>query len=339
MNEKKPLRPVASLMVLTGLNLLDYLDRTILGAVLPPLRAELNLSYEQAGTIGTAFMLGYFVTSPLFGYLGDRFSRRWLIAAGVFVWSFGTLMSGHAHDYVLLLLFRVLVGFGEASFGTLSPGWIADLFPARQRNNAITIFYFAIPVGSAIGYLLGGWIAVRYGWRAAFLFAGYPGLFLAFIIFLLREPGRGASDDRPAVRADARRHGWGVFRKLLKFPRYVLVVVGYTAQTFAMGGFQIWAPSFLVEVHRMELDNAAFFFGASLAAAGLVATLAGGFMATRWQTHGDRLCLGPGSKRFRGCADGVPFIQPREPGGGQDGIGAHDIPAVSIHRSGQHPHS
>lgn len=282
MNEKKPLWPVASLAVLTGLNLVDYLDRTILGAVLPPLRAELGLSYEQAGTIGTAFMLGYFLTSPIFGYLGDRLARRHLVAAGVFVWSFGTLMSGHAHGYVSLLCFRALVGLGEASFGTISPGWIADLFPTGRRNNAITVFYFAIPVGSALGYLIGGWLAARYGWRMAFLCAGYPGLFLAATLYLLREPRRGASDAGASAHSGL-SPGWRVYRELLGYRRYVLVVAGYTAQTFAMGGFQIWAPTFLVEVHRMKLDEATFFFGASLAASGLVATLLGGFAATRWQ--------------------------------------------------------
>jgi MFS family permease len=281
-NEKKPLWPVTSLVVLTGLNLLDYLDRTILGAVMPPLRAELNLSDEQGGTVGTAFMLGYFLTSPLFGYLGDRMPRRWLIAGGVFVWSLGTLLSGHAHAYVSLLFFRALVGFGEASFGTISPGWIADLFPKGKRNNAITVFYFAIPVGSAIGYLLGGWMATHYGWRAAFLCAGYPGLLLAFLLFLLREPARGASDGA-STHPGHGPVGWRVYWELLKIPRYVLLIAGYTAQTFAMGGFQIWAPSFLVEIHHMKLDEANLFFGGSLAATGLVATLAGGFTATRWQ--------------------------------------------------------
>jgi MFS family permease len=281
-NEKKPLWPIASLAVLTGLNLVDYLDRTILGAVLPPLRAELGLTYEQAGTIGTAFMLGYFLTSPIFGYLGDRLPRRHLVAAGVFVWSLGTLMSGHSHSYVSLLFFRTLVGLGEASFGTISPGWIADLFPAGRRNNGITIFYFAIPVGSAIGYLVGGWIAAHYGWRAAFLYAGYPGLLLAGTLYLLREPQRGASDASSPVHA-AGVPGWRVYRELWGYRRYVLVVAGYTAQTFAMGGFQIWAPTFLVDVHHMKLEEASFFFGASLAASGLVATLAGGFTATRWQ--------------------------------------------------------
>ena len=160
-NDAKPLWPVATLVALTGLNLLDYLDRQLLAAVLPALQADLHIGDQKAGTIATAFMLGYFLTAPIFGWLGDRVSRRWLIAGGVFVWSLGTLLSGHANAFIPLLCFRVLVGFGEASFGTIRPGWIADLFPPQRRNNAITIFYFAIPVGSALGYLMGGYLAVH----------------------------------------------------------------------------------------------------------------------------------------------------------------------------------
>lgn len=282
MNANKPVLPVLSLVVLTGLNLLDYLDRQVLAAVLPPLQKELGLHDEQAGTIGTAFMLGYFLTSPFFGYLGDRMPRRWLIAAGVFVWSLGTLLSGHASAYTMLIFFRVLVGFGEASFGTISPGWIADLFPAKRRNNAISWFYLAIPVGSALGYILGGMIAAKYGWRSAFLFAGYPGLVLAFVLFLLREPERGATDEKKSPE-DSVSPGWGAYIEVFRHPAYVLVVAGYVAQTFVMGGFSFWAPTFLVRVHHMDLAAAGGFFGQALVVMGLIATLGGGYLATAWQ--------------------------------------------------------
>jgi len=283
-NDGKPLWPALSLLTLTGLNLLDYLDRQLLAAVLPALQEELKIGDEPAGRIATAFMLGYFLTAPIFGWLGDRLSRTWLVAGGVFVWSLGTLMSGHVHAYASLLCFRVLVGFGEASFGTISPGWIADLFPPARRNNAITIFYFAIPVGSALGYLLGGYMAVHYGWRSAFLWAGYPGLGLALLLFLLREPARGASEPVPLdATAAAPKPGWRAYLDLFRYPSYLLVVAGYVAQTFAMGGFALWAPTFLHRIHHLPLDRAGFFFSASLAATGLVATLAGGFWATRWQ--------------------------------------------------------
>ncbi len=281
-NDKKPLWPVASLCLLTGLNLFDYLDRKLLDGVLPLLRKDLGLTYEQGGRLTTAFMLGYFLTSPIFGYLGDRVPRRWLVAAGVFVWSLGTLLSGHGDTFAAILCFRVMVGLGEASFGTISPGWIADLFPANKRNNAITVFYLAIPVGAAAGYLLGGYLGVHYGWRSAFYFVGYPGLLFAATMFLLREPPRGASEAKPVDDAQASL-GWRAYLELRKSPTYVLVVLGYTAQTFAMGGFSSWAPTFYNEAHHMPLDKADFFFGSSLAASGLLATLGGGFLATRWQ--------------------------------------------------------
>lgn len=283
-NANKPAWPIASLALLTGLNLLDYLDRQLLAAVLPKLQPELGLNDEQAGTIGTAFMLGYFLTAPLFGYLGDRLPRRWLIGAGVFVWSLGTLLSGHAHTLVMLICFRALVGFGEASFGTISPGWIADLFSPTKRNNAISWFYLAIPVGSALGYILGGLIASKYGWRAAFLFAGYPGLLLAFLLFFLREPARGATEETSTTaHAPSVLAGWRSYFELFRFPSYTLVILGYIAQTFAMGAFSFWAPTFLVRVHHMELAAASGFFGQALVITGLLATLGGGYLATVWQ--------------------------------------------------------
>jgi MFS family permease len=283
LNERKPLWPIASLVLLSGLNLLDYIDRTLLASVLPLLKQSLSLSDGQSGMLGTAFMLGYFLTSPIFGYLGDRLPRRWLIAAGVFVWSLGTLLSGHANGFLLLLVFRVLVGFGEASFGTISPSWIADLFGPARRNLMISIFYLAIPVGSALGYVLGGFLAAHYGWRAAFLVAGYPGLLLAGLLFLLREPPRGASDPVGATATEPEHRGWRAYGELWGFPRYRLVVLGYIAQAFALGGFQLWAPTFLYRVHRMELEAANRYFGLSLVLTGLVSTLAGGWLASVWQ--------------------------------------------------------
>ncbi len=288
-NEKKPHWPLASLLVLTGLNLLDYLDRQLLAAVLTPIKEELHLSDEQLGTIQSAFMWGYFLTSPIFGYLGDRLPRRWLVAGGVFVWSLGTVMSGHVNALGALIFFRVLVGFGEASFGTISPGWIADLFPPAKRNNAISIFYLAIPVGSALGYILGSAIAAKYGWRAAFLWAGYPGLLLAFVLFLLREPARGASEGKaPACVAAEAKPGWSAYLGLFKFRQYRLVIAGYVAQTFAMGGFALWAPTFLHRVHHMKNADAGDFFGKALVISGLIATLGGGFVATAWQRRTGR---------------------------------------------------
>ena len=280
LNNERRLWPRASLAALTGLNLLDYFDRQLLASVLTPLKMEMNLSDDQLGTLQSAFMLGYFLTAPIFGYLGDRCPRRWLVAAGVLVWSFGTLLSGHAGTLGNLIVFRVLVGLGEASFGTISPGWIADLFVPQKRNLAISIFYLAIPVGSALGYVVGSTIAANYGWRAAFLWAGYPGIAAAFLLLLLREPPRGGTE---LVTHGSSPVGWRTYLTLLRFRDYRLVVAGYAAQTFALGGFALWAPTFLYRVHHMEYEAAGQFFGGALVVTGLLATMAGGFAGTAWR--------------------------------------------------------
>lgn len=274
--------PTVALSILTGLNFLCYLDRYVLAAVLEPLKADLHLLDGDLGRLSTAFMLGYFVTSPLFGYFGDRYPRRCLILAGIFFWSLGTVLTGLAGTFALMVSMRVLVGLGEASYATLSPGWIADLYSPAKRNNALTIFYTAIPVGSAIGYLVGGVVSEHYGWREAFYFAGAPGLLLAFILLWMHEPRRGEADAAAGVvNTDEKPRLRDIFA-LRKLVNYNLVVWGYTAYTFALGAFAIWGPAFLSRFHQVPNEKASLFFGAVLAAAGLVGTLAGGLLATAW---------------------------------------------------------
>ena len=273
---QRSLTPFWTLFILTGLNLFNYLDRFVLPAVLPPLQKDLHLNDAQAGTIGTAFMIGYFVTSPFFGWLGDRFSRKWLIALGIFIWSLGTVLTGFAGSFTMLLGFRVLVGVGEASYATISPGVISDSFPAAKRNNALTIFYVAIPVGAALGSILGDYVSAHYSWRDAFIWAGAPGLLLALILLPFRETPRGHSDHVAPAKPSL-----ADILNLFRIPAFLLVVLGYTAYTFALGGFAHWGPTFLNRVHGVE--NAGRFFGLVLAGAGLVGTFAGGFAATAWQ--------------------------------------------------------
>ena len=278
---RRQLSPGWILFILTGLNLVNYLDRFVLSAVLPPLQHELGINDGQAGRLVTAFMIGYFVTSPFFGWLGDRFPRKWLIAAGIFVWSLGTVLTGFAPTFVSMVCFRVLVGLGEASYATISPSLISDSFSPQKRNNAITIFYVAIPVGAALGTMIGGYIAAHWGWRHAFIWAGAPGLLLALVLLPFTEPRRGQAEGRasdaaqkPTVRDLAR---------LFCIPDYLLVVLGYTAYTFALGAFGLWGPTFLHRVHGVAVDRAGGFFGAVLVVAGLVGTMIGGFAATAWQ--------------------------------------------------------
>ena len=276
----KKLSPSWLLFILTGLNLFNYVDRYILSAVLSPLQSELHLNDGGTGRIVTAFMIGYFVTSPIFGYLGDRFPRKWLIALGIFVWSLGTVLTGMAATFSMLLFFRILVGVGEASYATISPSLISDSFSSIRRNNALTIFYVAIPVGAALGTILGGQIAAHFGWRPAFIWAGIPGLFLALILLPFEEPARGAADGGPSSKV---KPTIGGVLNLFKLGKFNLLVLGYTAYTFALGAFGIWGPTFLHRVHHVTNERAATFFGIVLVAAGLLGTLGGGFAATAWQ--------------------------------------------------------
>ena len=279
----RQLSPFWTLFILTGLNLFNYFDRFVLQAVLPSLQSELKIGDGEAGGIATAFMIGYFVTSPFFGYLGDRGSRKWLIAAGIFVWSLGTVLTGFASTWLVLLSFRVLVGVGEASYATISPSYISDTFSREKRNNALTIFYVAIPVGAALGSIFGGMISAKYGWRQAFIWAGAPGLLLAVALLPFNEPQRGAAEAGPRqLESVSKPTARDVFR-LFRIPEYFLVVAGYAAYTFALGAFGHWASTFLNRVHGLEEAAASKFFGEVLAVAGLCGTMIGGFAATRWQ--------------------------------------------------------
>jgi MFS family permease len=266
-----------ALAFLSGLNLLNYLDRYVMSGVLTPLQRDLHLNDAAAGWVASAFMLGYFLSAPLFGYLGDRFPRKYLMLAGVLVWSAATAGSGLAHGFTPLFAIRILVGLGEACFVTMGPSWISDLFPAPRRNTAITLFYVAIPFGSALGFTLGGWFADKGDWRHAFFYAGLPGLLLALGLLLLREPRRGEADHAAVLPKTTLADLFG----LLRNRRYHLLVWGYTAQTFSIGAFGIWGPAFLHRVHGLPLGQAATIFGAMLAGSGLVATLLGGLTATR----------------------------------------------------------
>ena len=275
------LSPAWTLAILTGLNLFNYLDRYVLSAVLPSLQSGLHIDDGHAGRIVTAFMFGYFVTSPFFGYLGDRFPRKWLIALGIFIWSLGTLLTGFAGTFGVLLAYRVLVGVGEASYATVSPSLISDNFEPRRRNNALTIFYVAIPVGAALGNIIGGQIAAHYSWRHAFIWAGAPGLLLALLLLPFKEPERGQAEGR-AGEAAAKPRPKDILQ-LFHLPKYLLVVMGYTAYTFAIGAFGTWGPTFLVRVHHIAIEKAGTFFGIVLVVSGLLGTLIGGFAATAWQ--------------------------------------------------------
>jgi MFS family permease len=268
--------PYVILALLSGLNLVNYLDRFLISAVGPKLQEDLGLSDFKFGLIVQAFMWGYFLTSPLFGALGDRFRRRGLITLGVVIWSLATAGSGLMQTFGAMFLARVVVGVGEASYATLAPTIIDDLAGPSAKNRWLAVFYVAIPVGSALGYVLGGQLEHSYGWRSAFFIAGGPGLLLALLVLFINEPERIVREKASGEKAN------GAWLELVRIPVYRDAVIGYAAQTFALGGFAAWAPKYLYRELQMDLKTADYWFGLILVVTGLLATFVGAQLGDRF---------------------------------------------------------
>ncbi len=274
---------VYALTVLTFINLFNYLDRYVLAAVLESIKqSELRLTDTELGFVASGFILIYTLTSPFFGTLGDRRSRPPLIALGVALWSIATALAGFSRGFISLFTARSAVGVGEAAYGTIAPALLADTFPLRQRCRILAVFFAAIPIGSAAGYIVGGIVDHHFGWRAAFWIAGTPGLILSLLVLFVRDPPRGIHDEASAGPAEAGRH---TYLDLLRNRDFVLTVLGYGAYTFALGGLAIWMPTFLERIRGMTRSEATVTFGAIAVVTGFVGTFAGGWLgdfALRW---------------------------------------------------------
>jgi MFS family permease len=274
------------LAILTLINLFNYLDRFIVAALFEGLKhSELAPSDRQLGFLMSAFLIVYMLAAPVFGALGDRPSRSRprLIAFGVACWSLATALSGLAGSYLALIIARASVGIGEAAYGTIAPSLLADYFPASRRGRVMAIFFCAIPIGSALGYVIGGLIDERFGWRMAFFVAGTPGLILAALCLLLPDPPRGQQDGAAPAGAGAKHSGvaarpQAIYWRLIRDRPYLLTVLGYAAYTFAVGGLGAWMPAFLERVRGMSEREATQGFGAIVVVTGFVGTFAGGWL-------------------------------------------------------------
>ena len=268
-----------ALALLLCVNLLNYIDRQALYAVFPLIKADLNLSDTGLGFLGSAFMLCYMLAAPLLGRLGDRTNRARLAAGGLAVWSLATMLSGFAASYRMLLAARSLVGVGEASFGTVSPGLLADYFPRERRGRMLSLFFLAIPVGSALGYILGGQLGQAFGWQRAFLLVGLPGLFLALPLYFLHDPRQSTLQNDSLVQERILPE----LRRFWQNRTYVHATISMAAMTFALGGLAQWAPSFLQRSFGLEVARGSTIFGMITVVAGIIGTLAGGWLGDRFQ--------------------------------------------------------
>jgi multidrug resistance protein len=264
-----------ALVVLTTLNLLNYIDRSVLFAVQPLVQSEFHLTNTQVGYLTSAFLGFYMIAAPFTGPLADRYSRKKIIFLGAVFWSGLTLLTAITHTYWELLIRHTLVGVGEATFVTIAPTFVADLFPEEKRGRIFGIFYLAIPVGTAAGYLLGGKLGPEHGWRFPFYIAAAPGFLLALAVLFLPEPPRGQFD---SLTETPER---GSLRGLWKNPAFWTVTLGMAAGTFSLGGIQVWMPTFLSQARGYSLQKANELFGAIVVVDGIVASLFGGWLGDR----------------------------------------------------------
>lgn len=267
--------PYRLLAFLTIINILNFFDRYIVYAVEPLLKSEFSLTNQESGFIGAAFVVGYIIFSPLFGFFGDRVDRRILMAVGLVAWSLCTGLTGLSAGFLSFLCARMLVGVGEAGFGAIVPSFLKGrVLDMAALNSALSIFYVAIPVGSALGYIAGGQMAVSLGWRNLFLLATIPGLLLALGFFFVAKEERKvtAVEERPSFLA-------GV-SAMCRAPVLRLTIVGYILQTFALNGIAMFVVRHVAQLGMTE-DVAAEYFGMNLAITGFVGALGGGQLASR----------------------------------------------------------
>jgi len=276
------LYPRTALIVLTALNLLNYVDRNVLFAVQPLVQVEFHLDKEQIGYLTSAFLGFYMVAAPFVGPLADRYSRKLIIVLGAVFWSGLTLLTAVTHTYAELLVRHTLVGVGEATFVTIAPTFVADLFAEEKRGRILGVFYLAIPVGSAAGYLLGGYLAPTHGWRFPFYIAAAPGFALAIAATFLKEPERGQFDSLKVTPERTSVLG------LARNPAFLTSTLGMAAMTFSLGGIQVWMPQFLYSERHYTLEAANLNFGLIIVVDGILAALAGGwlgdYLLLRWKS-------------------------------------------------------
>jgi MFS family permease len=264
-----------ALWLLLAINLFNYIDRQVLASVEPEIRAHFFRAddpnaHALTGLLGTAFLVSYMISAPIFGWLADRMSRWLIIGASVILWSAATAASGMVGTFALLLTMRLFVGVGEGGYGPAAPTIISDLFPLALRGRALSYFYVALPVGSAIGYAIGGFVTSHWGWQTAFFAVAPPGVLLGLVCFMRRDPREQLERLKQKRRASLRD-----YLGLVRIRSYVLNTLAMTALTFAIGGMAFWVPGYLQ--YRGLPPSSRIIFGGILVFAGLTATLLGGF--------------------------------------------------------------
>ena len=269
----------SALGLLLAINLFNYIDRQVLAAVEPNIRDTFFArgdpnAMAATGTLATAFLVSYMISAPLLGALADRFSRWVIVGVAVILWSLASCASGLAATFVILVATRVFVGLGEGGYGPAAPTILSDLYPLETRGRVLAVFNVALPVGSALGYVLGGIITAHLSWRYAFYFVTPPGILLGLLCFARR-------DHREARREPL---NFNALAEIFRTRSYAFNVLAQTAFTFGIAGLGFWMAAYLRFRHQSEVTGKTIF-GGILVVGGLVATLLGGWLGDKWRNR------------------------------------------------------
>lgn len=261
--------------ILFLLNLFNYIDRQVLFSVFPLIQADLKINDLQLGTLASVFMLVYMCYAPLVGYFADRTQRQKWIASSALIWSAATMACGVAKNYVTLLFTRSLIGVGEAGFTTIAQPFLAEHYPPRKRATMLACFGLALPAGSALGYLLGGVIGQHFGWRAAFMLVGVPGVFLGLLAWTQIKDAAHKNQTR------AQKPHTADYWALLKNKPFLFICLAHAMATFAQGGLSAWMPTYFHRYFDMGVARAGLVFGVMVVVCGAAGTYLGGRAADR----------------------------------------------------------
>jgi len=267
--------------LLFGLNLLNYIDRQVLYAIFPLVQVDLSLTDGQLGLLASVFIFAYLCFAPFVGYFADRTSRPKWLGANALLWSAATLVCGCAHYFGSLLAARVGVGMGEAGFTTVAQPFLAEKYPLEKRATVLALFGLGMPLGGALGYMLGGVLGMHWGWRSAFMLVGIPGVIIGTLVWL-KVP-----EHRQVVTRQAAPQ-WKEYKALFKNKPFVWLCLAHAAITFIIGGLSAWMPMYLHRYFNFDVAKAGTIFGALVVVCGAVGTYVGGKMADRWGKIGPK---------------------------------------------------
>ncbi|KAL5289149.1 SPNS3 family protein [Megaselia abdita] len=273
-----------TVIVLCFVNLINYMDRFTIAGVLTDIQTHFEIQDSEGGLLQTVFVLSYMIFAPLFGYLGDRYSRTWIMAVGVALWSATTVLGSFMNSFGWFMTFRALVGIGEASYSTIAPTIISDMFVRDVRSKMLALFYFAIPVGSGLGYIVGSETATMFGnWRWALRVTPFLGAIAVILIFLIKDPERGESEGSHHMESSSYTED---IKDLMKNRSFMLSTCGFTCVAFVAGALAWWGPKFIHSGlvmqpgnEKLKLNDVSFKFGAISMVAGLIGVPMGSYIS------------------------------------------------------------